>query len=110
MILGPLTAYPFLAAPFDLRSKIRAIISGMDTPAITQQVRDFYASLTDRQLLIFCLLYGFNYRGICLKESEIATLINSKQSTIKQTIKTIGHKLSQPRFRLLLSELNNYEN
>jgi DNA-directed RNA polymerase sigma subunit (sigma70/sigma32) len=76
---------------------------------IRDTVRDFYDTLTDRQLAIFCLSFGYNARGITLTLTEIAKALNTKVPTVFQANEQIIYKLSQPQFRPLLEQLGNYD-
>lgn len=71
-------------------------------------VSSFYDFLTDRQFLVFCLMFGYNDWGITLSKGELATLLNVRQSTIESTYQAILDKCSQRQFKPLLDELQRY--
>lgn len=76
--------------------------------SLNQNVVDFYSCLTDRQLIVFCLFYGYNVRGITLGYTEISRLLKVKVESIYQTMEQITFKLSQKRFTPILEALKEY--
>ena len=81
----------------------------MTDTALTTLVESFYDYLTDNQLIVFCLMFGYNDRGLTLSKKDLSDLLQVSQTTVDATYKALLDKLSQKTFRPLLDELNNYE-
>lgn len=71
--------------------------------------KKFVDILTDDQLIIFCLHYGFNERGITLTLTELSNLTGKKISTVSQTLDTINYKISMSSFSELVNKMAEYE-